>query len=202
MNSLIGKIRRALKIEKPIVDESNLHLIEAFPAQVREDVITVLSGLPFDPHSYQRNCYSVKVSGEQLIIPYRVYHEIPKIRSAQLTASQNELLQCILTRHSDGLVRQQSLERIIRSKRPWVPAYVVQLAGEYVVEILSVIEQNLNSLDDKIYSEFLTENREFFSATAQRIDSYWDCYYREMQREGYPGFRVLRYFRDVADKDK
>ena len=139
------------------------------------------------------NSYSVKARGEQLTIPSRVYHEIPKIRKAQFSLIQNELLQCILTRHADGLIRQQSLENIIRSRSYWIPAYVVQLAGEYVVEILAVIEQNLHSLDGTIYSEFLKDNPEFLEATAQRIRSYWDCYYREIKREEYPGFRILDY---------
>jgi len=39
----------------------------------------------------------------------------------------------------NGFVRQQHLERIIRSGNPWVPPFVFQLVGEYAIEIIGVI---------------------------------------------------------------
>ena len=37
--------------------------------------------------------------------------------------------------------------------------FVVQLVGEYVIEILHVIANNIQNLDTKLYREFLVANR-------------------------------------------
>jgi hypothetical protein len=111
-----------------------------------------------------------------------------------------EILNCILSRHRDGFVRQRSLEKILSSNNIWIPAFVIQLAGEYVVEILELIEKNLDSFDSEIYSEFVMNNPKFLELTAQRIESYWDCYYRRTNRTQYAGFRILRYLQELANK--
>jgi hypothetical protein len=111
-----------------------------------------------------------------------------------------EILNCILSRHSDGFVRQRSLEKILSSNNIWIPAFVIQLAGEYVVEILELIARNLHSFDTRIYSDFVMNNPKFLELTAQRIESYWDCYYRSTNRGEHAGFRILRYLQDLPNK--
>lgn len=78
---------------------------------------------------------------------------------------------------------------------------MIQLVGEYVVEILELIDRNLDSFDPEIYSEFVTYNPKFIELTAQRIESYWDCYYRRRtNRAEYVGFRILRYLQNLPNK--
>jgi hypothetical protein len=96
-----------------------------------------------------------------------------------------------------GFVRQLHLARIVRLSHNWIPPFVVQLSGEYVVEILNVIYQSLAELDKSVYGEFLRNNPTFLGLVGQRIASYWDCYYRNERQEEYVGFRILKFFRSL-----
>jgi hypothetical protein len=190
----------ALWSKKEVIDETNLPLIRAFPSEIQEDVRAVLACLPPDPHSRRIRHFSVNVRDEKLSIPHRVYYDVSKTQLSSLSPSQMEILSCILSRHSDGFVRERSLEKFLTSKHIWIPTFVIQLAGEYVVEILALIERSLDSFDEGIYAEFLANNPKFLELTAQRIESYWDCYYRRMNRAEYAGFRILQYLQDLPKR--
>jgi hypothetical protein len=142
------------------------------------------------------------VDDELMSIPYRIYHDPTKTSKDLLNSRQKQLVDCLFTRHSDGFVRQKYLAKIIGLNKTWVAPFVIQLLGEYVIEIIRVIEENLGKLDISVYKSFLDANPEFLILTEQRVASYWDCYYRPQQREGYAGFRVLRFFRELAKKTK
>jgi hypothetical protein len=43
------------------------------------------------------------------------------------------------------------------SSLPWVPAYVIQLLGEYVIEIQQLLEARLQHLDKNVYRNFLLQ---------------------------------------------
>ena len=75
---------------------------------------------------------------------------------------------------------------------------MIQLAGEYVIEILRLIEEALPDIELSIYERFLRANPVFLTLTEQRIISYWDCYYRSVRQEEYPGFRILKFLNSVA----
>ena len=135
-------------------------------------------------------------------MPYRIYHNPALIDTAPLTSLQRELVDCLLTRHNDGLVRQEHLTRIICSNHVWIPPFVVQLAGEYVIEILHVIHDNLKNLDASIYKQFLEMNREFLSLTEQRVASYWNCYYGNYRRDEYVGFKLVDFFKSLVAKKR
>ena len=109
-----------------------------------------------------------------------------------------EILDCLFTRHHDGFVRQTHLGRIIRSRNAWIPYFVVPLVGEYVVEILQVICENLIYLETSIYAEFLRSNPEFLELTEKRVLSYWDCYYRSIKKQEYPGLLILDFFKSIT----
>lgn len=81
------------------------------------------------------------MQGETVAIPYRIYNEEPETDGSErpLTETQQVILHCLYSRHSDGRVRQRHLEKITASSEPWVVPFVVQLAGEYVLEILDTI---------------------------------------------------------------
>jgi hypothetical protein len=175
--------------------KSNESYVYAFPTALRGDVLVALGVLPENPRIF--GTFSVRVGGEVVTLPERIYH--PKMATTdQLTPLQQELIHCLMTRHHDGFVRQEYLTRIIGSRHPWVCPFVVKLVGEYVVEILQVIHQNLGSLDSSMYRHFLEENPEFLAVTGQRIVSYWNCYYRGRRRSEYVGFQVLEYLKSLA----
>jgi hypothetical protein len=176
--------------------QDNKDLLRAFPSNVREDVLAVVSVLPVNPHGGRS--FKVCVNRETIEIPTRVYHNTASIGMRKLSGTQRHLLSCILTRHHDGSVRQNHLEQIISCTHPWVPAYVIQLLGEYVVEIQQLIEARLKDLEPSVYRTFFLANPEFLALTEQRVISYWDCFYRTRKRDDYVGFRVLHFFKELA----
>jgi hypothetical protein len=70
--------------------------------------------------------------------------------------------------------------------------------GEYVVEILRVIQENLTYLEKSIYADFVRANPDFLNLTEQRVASYWDCYYRSIKKEAYPGFLILDFLKSIT----
>ncbi len=173
-------------------------LIRSFPSQLHVEVEVVLSVLSEDQHSGNWQFFAVRFGEEFLSIPYRIYFDPPSLETVRLTALQLELFDCLFTRHHDGLVRQKHLERIIRSRNRWVPCLIVPLVGEYVVEILRVIQTNLPSLDASIYADFARANPDYLELTAKRVMSYWDCYYRSIPKEEYPGFRIVNFLKSLT----
>ena len=176
----------------------NAGLAAAFPSALQPDVLVVLEQLP-EPEHPAAATFRVKVDGEMVEIPTRIYHSPSRIAGEGLTALQRELLDCLLTRHYDGLIRQEHLVRVVRTSHTWVVPFVVQLLGEYVVQIIDVIQENLVALDRALYREFLYANPGFFALTAQRVTSYWDRYYSHYNRDEYAGFRVLEFFRSLLE---
>ena len=173
-------------------------LVQSFPLALRDDVRTALSVLPEDRYSHNWTFFSLHLGEELLTIPRRLYLDPPFLQTARLTGLQSELLDCLFTRHHDGIVRQKHLARIIRSQNIWVPCFVVPLVGEYVVEIMQVIQENLGHLDTSVYADFVRANPEYLELTDNRIMSYWDCYYRSTPKKEYPGFLVLDFLKSLA----
>lgn len=148
--------------------------------------------------------FEVEVQGETVAIPSRIYNEQPSADSERpLTGTQQLILHCLYSRHSDGRVRQRHLEQIVASGEPWVVPFVVQLAGEYVLEIIEAIGRGLpglavpGSAQRRVYGEFIALNPAFFARTERRVVSYWSCYYRwKYGAFGvYPGCDLLEAFR-------
>ena len=178
--------------------DQDMQILSAFPQALRHDVVRVVSVLPTAFHSCSAT-FRTTIGDEALIIPYRVYYDRKAISFGSLTSLQQVVLGCVLTRHHDGFVRGESLGRIISRKESWIPPFVIQLVGEYVVEILEAIHNNLSSLDSTVYAAFLNDNISFWETTKQRVVSYWDCYYRRTwkHREDYVGFRIIEHLDSV-----
>lgn len=132
------------------MSHSNVHLAHAFPKSLRDDALQAASALPPPSWKYNEH-FSVRVDNENVSIPYRIYHDPAFIDTARLTTGQTELLDCLLTRHHSGFVREKHLARIICCHHDWIPPFVVQLVGEYVIQILHVIQTNLCNLDTHCY---------------------------------------------------
>ena len=104
-----------------------------------------------------------------------------------------------MTRHSSGFIREKHLRSIICSNREWIPPFVVQLVGEYVVEILDEIRNNVHNLNPQVYRRFLMDNPKFVALTKQRVASYWNCYHRHFyRREDYAGFQIAKFFESLT----
>jgi hypothetical protein len=130
------------------IPQSNTDLAKAFPMKIQTDAYIAISALPENPYWF--NTFTLTVDGEVVSIPRRVYHNISLVQRKGLDNVQRELIDCILTRHCDGFQRQRSLSQVLNSNHVWIPPFVVQLLGEYVIEIIRVIEDNLKNLDTSI----------------------------------------------------
>src|SRR5271163_3658536 len=115
------------------MNDTNSDLAKAFPAYLRDDALEVVSVLP-QPAS-NTGTFSVCVGGETISIPYRIYHDPVLVDATNLTARQRELLDCLMTRHHNGFIRERHLAGILCAHDEWIPPFVVQLVGEYVIEI-------------------------------------------------------------------
>jgi hypothetical protein len=135
----------------------------------------------------------VSVGKDELFIPYRIYDQDYESIFAHLTETQSILYSCLLTRHHDGYVRQRHLERVISIREAWVVPFVMQLTGEYVIQILETVEAHLPTLDPELYGRFVRDNQAYFQTTRARMISYWDCYYRCLYKHpsDYVGLRVF-----------
>ncbi|MBT2369302.1 hypothetical protein J7E88_29330 [Streptomyces sp. ISL-10] len=182
------------------------NLVGAFPRNLADEVRAVLAVVP-ETRSPPVSPFLVDMSGEVVAIPYRIYQDEPPTDAVRaLTARQRMILHCLYSRHSDGLVRQRHLERVVSSDQPWVVPFVMQLVGEYVLEILEAIQHGLCDLPSKrsaqrlLYGDFIARNPAFFATIERRVVSYWSCYYRwDFPVFGtYPGCRLLELLRSAA----
>ncbi len=168
-------------------------LAGAFPNELRNDVLDALSSFP--AVRILGEPFSVLICTERVVIPGRLHFDPTLIQIDSLSPLQREIVDCLLTRHSDGFVRQKHLAHIAALSHAWIPPFVVRLTGEHVFEILNVIYERLPALDRHVYTEFLRNNPGFLDLMGQRIASYWNCYYRNKRPEEYVGFKILEFFR-------
>jgi hypothetical protein len=142
----------------------------------------------------------IYVEGELVQIPYRIHYSWPgqDVRS-QLTPDEQLVLACWMTRHHDGRVRQEALSLVFLSEVSWTIPFVVQLCGEYVIEVgedvCAFFNRDLTQRPalQQAYKQFLNENPEFLSLTEQRAMSYWlDDYQTKMPQDNYPQLAALK----------
>jgi hypothetical protein len=194
---IIEEPARKDMLGREAMTSSNSNLVKAFPSGLQDDALRMLSALPDTPLSacsISVESFSVEIGDDTVCIPYRIHHDPALIDSGRLNPKQDELLACLLTRHHNGLVRETYLSRILNSKHEWVPPFVVQLVGEYVLEITQSIRDGIDHLDPGLYGIFLRQNPAFYRVTKARVASYWNCYYRAFPRKDYAGFQVLEFF--------
>ncbi|WP_321870685.1 hypothetical protein [Burkholderia ubonensis] len=173
-------------------------IVTAFPEILRADASAVADRMQCPTMTLPG--WSVTVRGEALNLPYRIHHEESEALLADLSGVQAVIYACVLTRHTDGRVRQRQIERLTAESRDWIAPFIIQLCGEYVIEILDDVEQRVPRLDRDIYRAFIRENPAFYRKTRDRMVSYWDCYYRWLykRKHDYVGFRLFDQFDEWA----
>ena len=149
----------------------------AFPRALHADVAAVLAVIPAASLSPARS-FDVSIAGERVRIPYRLYADEPAADAHQdLTLLQQAVLSCIYTRHHDGHVRQRHVERIVPQTEDWIAPFVVHLTGEYVLEIVLRIKDELvdirlpGTARHTVYGRFAAANPDFITLTSQRSRS-------------------------------
>lgn len=187
-----------MKVGENMFDKKHKFL-KAFPPELKEDVIRVLSVINKRNRIEFSGCFEVNFCGSKLNIPERIYYNEPALLQYNLlTERQQILLHCLFTRHNDGFIREENLKKIIHQCRNynWITPYLIRITGEYVIEILQVIKANLDNLDKGKVKEFIAENTRFYNTTESRVVSYWDCYYRSKYPDikDYVGFEIIDFF--------
>lgn len=137
----------------------------------------------------------VLVEGEWVSLAGRIYNQEldPTIFHDQSPQVQ-ALLCCLYSRSHDGYVREHYLRRLLMVFYPWTVPFVMQLVGEYVVEIVQLIADSAAAvLAHESYRRFIRDNPAFLTLLWSRAVSYHDCYYRGLYtpKETYPAFRFL-----------
>ncbi|MBC3860717.1 hypothetical protein H8K32_01295 [Undibacterium jejuense] len=91
-------------------------------------------------------------------------------------------------------MREKCVKELLLRDEYWVVPFIVQLLGEYVVEITVHIEKFLQRADDNEYTNFLHENTKYFEKLERRAISYWNEYYRQQypKLDEYPATRAIR----------
>ncbi len=168
-------------------------LHNAFPKTLKSDVEAVLNILPFEVNNVKLTggqFYNVdnlihpstltfQLENEVLTIPYRLYFNEPESeKEIKLTDIQKTILHCIFLRHHDGFLRQRRLEKLIDKNEYWVTPFTIQLLGEYVYEILQVLDKHINDKTIDNYERFARGNSKYWQQTESRMISYWNEYYR------------------------
>jgi hypothetical protein len=203
MRPLRSQLTAKLARQRMLTQDARLRIRQGFPAITWRDVDIVLFYL--DPIYHQSWLVSpdsigpLLLNGEQLFIPHRVYLLEPESdRISALTNIQQLILSAILSRSSNGFVREKCVGELLRSNEPWIPPFVVQLLGEYVLPIIRVVEAHSEVLKRPECIRFIIENPTFFDLLRQRIISYWNCYYRDIfPRLGdYPAFQIAASFQE------
>ena len=169
-------------------------LKKAFPKSLEQELDIVLNAIPFainnikladgNFHKVENlifdNTQIVKVLNEDLEIPYRVYFNEPDEQiEKKLTQKQLAILNCIYLRHHNGFVRQKRLEKLIGLNEYWITPFVFQLLGEYVIEILDVIDRQTNDELIENFKHFVIDNPKYSVQTESRMISYWNEFYRK-----------------------
>jgi hypothetical protein len=158
-------------------------ITNSFPEDLKSDVLEVFKIIPLETkykfELISLDSYEIMVESEKLKIPVRIYFNEPKEQNEkQLTDRQKDILNCLYTRHDNGYVREKRLKKLSEKPEKWKTPFLVQLLGEYIYELLPIIDKKVNNDTLEFYREFKTENPKYWQQTESRIASYWNEYYR------------------------
>lgn len=136
------------------------------------------------PAYFDENQKYYLFDGECIRLPYRIYGE--EADFGALSGNAKIVAHCLLSRSSNGYIRQKHVAELIKTDFPdWVAPYILELAGEYV---LAIVEEIYNGLKDKdcgpIRAVICANNARFVYLHAKMI-TYWALHYRRQ----YPRFK-------------
>ena len=194
--------------EQLIIKEKEI-ILKSFPIAIKDDLFALLNSIKINSQHQFHGVFEFKFRNEILNIPTRIYWEEHKLlESSTLSQTQINLLNCILTRHHNGYIREKYLKKIIDSNFEWTAIFILQLCGEYVIEILDIVYQSLLKSSNQGILNAISENPKYWELTKSRIVSYWDCYYRKnsdqnivgFSKEDYVGFKIIKLLDPIKTK--
>jgi hypothetical protein len=196
-----AKVPPHLPEQRPALD-----LSLAFPAALRP-AVAALTALPAWDPGHNVGAFDVMLNDELLSIPSRVYffQSVLWDIGGERTPLERDIAWCLGTRHHSGRVREQCLRRMLAAPQPWMAPFIVQLIGEYVVEIVEPIATALPTFAPEMQAAlaaFVRDNPRYLNTIDSRTVSYWMCYYLRQypQRASYPGAVAVAYLRALAQQ--
>ena len=148
---------------------TSANIIHPFPSSPAAETSSIIERLTSRPSALSPDAFDVAVQGERLTIPARIYVDEMAFQITNL--GQRPFADCLLTRHHNSFVRARALGRMITLNQPWSMPFLVQLVGEYVIEILDQIETAFDRIDPMVVAPFVRENPSFMHLTRARVVS-------------------------------
>ncbi len=172
-------------------------IIRAFPLYLRNDVKLICKNLNFSEYFYYDDSTEwLLSSGEVITMPYRIVIEDEFGGDLlSLTPIQKTIYHCIMSRSSDGYVREKHIKALLENEMPeWAIPYVIKICDEYVVEILQTVYDTLSQQNCRKYKEICALNFEYIKRAHTRMISYWNEFYRWdcYKYENYIGKKLYR----------
>jgi len=175
-----------------------------FPKELLTDVEEVLKILPYNNHAkdilgnpishLSENRQKMYLNNEELAVYYRVYLLEPNPKDEEkLSSIQKLILHCIYSRHSNGWIREKHLNFLFTNEYYFTAPFIIHLAGEYLIELLTIIYVNISNKNLIYLTEFIKENPKFWALSKNRILSYWNEFYRSKFNsfEDYIGKKII-----------
>ena len=153
-------------------------LAEAFPSQYRPKSVEGGEAAARLLHARQwTNRFAVRVGDEPVWIPARLHFssEVPPL---DRTEGAWGFVRALQTRSNDGYQRQRAARDILENLQPWGAPFIIALLGEYVVQILDDIAEELTAENAQMLGGFIVQNEAYWQTTKRRVMSYWNVYYR------------------------
>lgn len=144
----------------------------------------------FVDDAYRTTSRRLIVDGSNIYIPYRLHFaDGIAMRISGLSPGAH----CLLTRATNGYLRQKAARAVIGLNQAWAIPFVALLLGEYVLEIAVDIHSTLDQLDRLLYREFVLQNRDTMRILRAKATSYWDAYHRQSHpdRRSYPALAAI-----------
>lgn len=172
-------------------------IIKAFPLYLRNDVRQICKNIIVSERfHYDDSTEWLLSSGEVITMPYRIVFEDEFVGDlGSLTSTQRIIYHCIMSRSSDGYVREKNIKELLKTDLPeWAMPYVIKICDEYVVEILQTVYDSLSRQDCRKYKEICALNFEYIKCAHTRMISYWNEFYRWdcYKYENYIGKKLYR----------
>jgi hypothetical protein len=167
--------------------------LAAFPRDCRSVALAAAHELaPIVDDAYRKRSISMNIGGQDVYIRERLYF----VCAGRVLKNHDDVTlaaRCLLTRSTDGHLRQRGLISIIKFRENWVIPFVILLVSDYVVEIVSEILPVLPELDHPAYADFVRRNRPAIRVLRAKATSYWNAYYRHIYPtpSSYPGLAAL-----------
>ncbi len=175
-----------------------------FSKELHSDVKEVINILPIKEDCISENYTIYLLNNENLKMYSRIYFDEPSQELIdKLTSKQKIILNCIYTRHHNGYLRQQKVEKLIDSNEYFVTPFLIQLIGEPIFEILVPINDSVDK-NTKNYVKFMEENQPYWNLTKSRIISYWNEYYRKEHKnlKNYIGYMIVEKIENYTTYNK